>query len=298
VPKIVIPVDFAGVPAPLPELKQLAEKYGFKLLEDAAHAIGSTYVAEGQTHACGSCAHTDAAVFSFHPVKNITTGEGGAILTNDDRLARTLRKLANHGIERNPQGFRHPPFAEPNTDPGVQLAKSFPPWYHEMQSLGYNARTTDIQCALGLSQLRRLGSFKARRQEIVRKYNRALRPLEDREILVLPPWPADTDPCFHLYPLRLGANSPVGRDTLFETLRRKGIHCQIHYIPIYRQPFYQGRGRHEPADFPQTERYFEACISLPLFPDMNEAVFDRVLEALFSVLDPDGDRGAESLSQR
>ena len=163
-PKVVIPVDFAGVPADLPRFRALSDKYGIRVIEDAAHALGSRYTFEGKEYACGSCTHTDLAILSFHPVKTITTGEGGAILTNDEKLALRLRRLASHGIERDPSRL---------VTRRWSLSTGFPPWYHEMQDLGFNARITDIQCALGISQLKRLDEFKSKRQAIAKKYNDA-----------------------------------------------------------------------------------------------------------------------------
>jgi UDP-4-amino-4,6-dideoxy-N-acetyl-beta-L-altrosamine transaminase len=281
VPKVVIPVDFAGVPADLPQFRKLADKYGFKLIEDAAHAIGSTYTDNSDRHACGSCAHTDMAIFSFHPVKTITTGEGGAVLTNDDRLADEVRRLANQGVERRLSRFIDKDYA---SNPQIAAAK-VNGWYHEMQLLGFNGRITDIQCALGLSQLKRLGEFKARRQDIVRGYNRAFKELEVKKIVGLPPWPDGTEPCYHLYTLRLGPNCNIHRDVLFRILREKGIRCQIHYIPIYRQPFYQQKYGYLPERFPEAESYFASCLSLPLFPDMDEKAFRYIVEALLYWLD-------------
>lgn len=270
IPKVVIPVDFAGVPADLPRFRELSEKYGFRLIEDAAHAIGSGYNFEGRGYACGSCAHTDLAIFSFHPVKTITTGEGGAVLTNDNVLADKLRRLANHGVERDPKNF--------------VTRNSFPAWYHEMQDLGFNARITDIQSALGISQLKRLDEFKSKRQMITKKYNEAFDALESQEIVLRPPWPEDTDPCYHLYTLRLGAACKISRDDLFLALRNKGIYCQVHYIPIYRQPYYVDRFGVVPERFPETEKYFASCLSLPLFPDLDEATFDNVIAKILSLI--------------
>ncbi len=268
-PKVVIPVDFAGVPADLPRFRALSKRYGFSLIEDAAHAVGSTYTHQGTTYACASCAHTDLAVFSFHPVKTVTTGEGGAVLTNDPELARRLRLLADHGIERDPSRFvRSAPAA----------------YHHEMQALGFNARLTDIQCALGLSQLARLSTFKARRQEIVRQYNNAFKPLGQERKLLLPPWPDQTDPCFHLYTLGLGPEAGLTRDELFSLLHEKGILCQVHYIPIYRQPFYRERHPHDPGSFPRAERYYETCLSLPLFPGLGREEVRFVIETVLSLL--------------
>ncbi len=274
-PKVVIPVDFAGVPADLPRFRALADRHGFSLIEDAAHAIGSTYTHDGAIHACGSCAHTDLAILSFHPVKTVTTGEGGAVLTNNPDLAHRLQCLANHGIERDPERLMH----RPNSGTGP-----WAPWYHEMHHLGFNARLTDIHSALGLSQLKRLNEFKARRQQIARQYNNAFRSLAQEQKVLLPPWPENTDPCFHLYTLRLGTESTITRDELFNRLRDKGILCQVHYIPIYRQPFYQERYSCDPDSFPQAERYYETCLSLPLFPALQQEEVRFVIESVFSLL--------------
>ncbi len=275
IPKVVIPVDFAGVPADLPRFRSLADQYGFSLIEDAAHAIGSTYAHEGATHACGSCAHTDLAILSFHPVKTVTTGEGGAVLTNDSDLAHRLQCLANHGIERDPKHFTH----RPGSPAGL-----VPAWYHEMQTLGFNARLTDIHAALGLSQLTRLEAFKTRRQEIVRQYNHAFKPLEQEQQVLLPPWPDSTDPCFHLYPLRVGTEADLTREELFLRLQEKDILCQVHYIPIYRQPFYRERYGYDPGSFPQAERYYETCLSLPLFPGLTQEEVHLVIKSVLSLL--------------
>jgi len=275
VPNVVIPVDFAGVPAHLARFHELAERYDFSLIEDAAHAIGSAYTSNGITYACGSCAHTDLAILSFHPVKTITTGEGGAVLTNQDRLARRLRSFSNHGIEHDKERFKAS---------GAVFSGPAPAWYHEMQALGFNARITDLQCALGLSQLNRLEEFKARRQEIVRQYNKAFQSLEQEGKVLLPPWPNDTDPCFHLYTLRVGPESSLRRDELFHRLQEKGILCQVHYIPIYRQPYYQESYRYDPGSFPQAERYFQSCLSLPLFPGLEDESVRFVSETVISLL--------------
>ena len=273
IPKVVIPVDFAGVPADLPDFKRLSEKYGFKTIEDAAHSIGSSYHYKGKEYSCGSCAHTDMAVFSFHPVKTITTGEGGAILTNNNELALQMRRFANHGIERDSKAFVN--------DSGIDNRKDsngeYMLWYHEMQTLGINARITDVQCALGLSQLKRLPEFILLRQNLVSAYNKAFEDLSKNDLIMLPPWPANTDPCYHLYPIRLGRNCSTRRNDLFNWLHDKDIYAQIHYIPIYRQPYFKKRWSYKPEKFPETEEYFSRCISLPLFPDLSEEAFTRVV---------------------
>ncbi len=279
VPDVAIPVDFAGVPADLPRFKDLSRKYGFSLIEDAAHSIGSTYRYGGCEFACGSCEHTDLAIFSFHPVKTITTGEGGAILTNDPQIAEKLQMLANHGIQRNPEKYTGPGevFREAGQPAGAPMN-----WYHEMQLLGMNARLTDLQCALGLSQLEKLPVFKEKRKTLVERYNLAFKELAASQKVILPPWPQHSDPCCHLYPLRVGPASSVNRDALFNHLKSSGIFCQIHYIPIYRQPYYTNRYPYQPGDFPVAEAYFKTCLSLPLYPDLDDDSFDRVVTEIMA----------------
>ena len=277
IPTVVIPVDFAGVPADLPRLKKLADTYGFSLIEDAAHAIGSDYFYKGQRYACGGCAHTELAVFSFHPVKTITTGEGGAVLTNDDCLAETIRRLANHGIERDPSRFLLPNQAK-DSEESCRSDSPAPSWYHEMHSIGYNGRMTDIQASLGLSQLKRLKDFKQKRQQIVSTYNKAFSGLDNSQIAFIPPWPSETDPCQHLYPLRLGPNCQRKRVDLINHLKKHKIYSQIHYIPIYRQPYYRKRFGYNEDRFPEAEKYFTSCLSLPLFAGLDDQMQQKVID--------------------
>jgi UDP-4-amino-4,6-dideoxy-N-acetyl-beta-L-altrosamine transaminase len=264
VPKVVIPVDFAGVPADLPAIHALSKRFGFRTIEDAAHSLGSTYAKDGKTYQCGSCAHSDLAIFSFHPVKTITTGEGGAVLTNDKQLAEKLILFRSHGMTKDPK----------------IITRNDGPWYYEMHELGYNYRITDIQCGLGLSQLNRLDEFKKRRQEIVRMYNTNF---SDKPGLLLPPWPADTDPCFHLYPIRFKAGSKM-RLRAFEELKKQDIHAQVHYMPVYWQPYYRDKYGYAPGKCPMSEKYYEGCLSLPLYPGMSDedaqAVIDTVISSL------------------
>jgi dTDP-4-amino-4,6-dideoxygalactose transaminase len=272
------------VPADLPRFRRLAEAYGFFLIEDAAHGIGSTYTFEGKTYACGSCAHTDLAIFSFHPVKTITTGEGGAVLTNRDELAQKVRRLSSHGIERDPESFINKDLAFSVQEESTVGEKQLNPWYHEMHDLGFNSRSTDLQCALGLSQLKRLDYFKSRRQEIFKAYTDAFSDLGAKKVVVLPPWPEETDPCFHLFPLRLGTESCVKRDDLFRSLRGRNINCQVHYIPIYRQPYYKVEFEQKTQLFPEAENYFWNCLSLPLYPGLGPSEHSKVCEQIRTCL--------------
>ena len=262
-PQLVIPVDFAGTPADLPAIKSLADRFGFAVIEDAAHAIGSVYTHGGKNYACGSCTHSDLAIFSFHPAKTVTSGEGGAILTNDDELARRLRTLRNHGMTKTPE-----------------LSASLGPWYYEMDTLGFNYRITDIQCALGISQLKRLEEHKTLRQKIVRIYNRAFEK-EDR--LILPPEALEKTACPHLYPIQLRGGSSV-RGQVYHGLAEENIFCQVHYIPIYFQPYYARKYGYAPGKCPHAETYYSRCLSLPLFPSLDTGDTHRVVDKLLDLI--------------
>ena len=268
VPRVVIPVDFSGIAADLPRFKALSRKFGFSIIEDAAHAIGSTYTFEGKTYACGSCAHSDMAIFSFHPVKTITTGEGGAILTNDDDLANKLRILRSHGMVKSQDQNQY------------QDTASDDPWYYEMETLGYNYRITDFQCALGLSQLERLPQFKACRNQIVTMYNQAFGAHNQ---LILPPKELTNEACPHLYPIQL-AKGEDARRAMYHALKCLGIYCQIHYIPIYWQPYYANKYGYTKGKCPRAETYYSRTLSLPLYPGMTETQVQRVIEAVLTNL--------------
>lgn len=260
VPKIVIPVDFAGIPADLPAIHALSKKYGFCTIEDAAHSIGSSYEWNGHQISCGACVHSDLAIFSFHPVKTITTGEGGAVLTNDDKMAEHIRLMRSHGIERRSD----------------LLTKNDGPWYHEMTDLSYNCRITDFQCALGKSQLKRLQFFKERRQEIVDSYNKAFVAFDE---LKLPPRPAGSSVCYHLYTLQFKDGSQKRYD-VFQKLWKVKIYCQIHYIPVYWQPYYRKKYGYPTGKCPNAERYYAQCLSLPLYPALSDDEVDYIIESV------------------
>jgi len=257
-PKVVIPVHFAGVSCDMREVSRLAVKYGFMVIEDASHAIGGRY----EEWPVGSCKFSDITVFSFHPVKTITTGEGGMALTNNSALANQMRNIRSHGITRDEQKM---------TD------YSHGPWYYQMIALGFNYRMTDIQAALGLSQLQRLDQFVKNRNQLAARY---VRLLVDKEIskheiswqLV----PNTVFSAYHLMVIRLPANH---RRTVFEFLRMRGIDVGVHYIPIHLQPYYQALGFFV-GQFPEAERHYSECISLPLFPNLPEEKVDEVIDAL------------------
>ena len=255
--RAIIAVDYTGQPADLAELRALADTHGLLLIEDAAHSLGATY----QGKRVGSIA--DLTTFSLHPVKQITTGEGGMITTSDDELARRLRLFRNHGIssdhrQREAQGS----------------------WFYEMLDLGYNYRLTDIQCALGLSQLRRLEEWVERRQAIAERYDAAFREARVRPVVMKP----DRRSSWHLYVVRLElAALSAGRAEVFRALRDAGIGVNVHYIPVHFHPYYQSLGWKKGA-FPISEDAYERLITLPLFPAMSDADVSRVIEAVTTVL--------------
>jgi len=267
--KALIPVDFGGQPADLPRIHELARRHGALVIEDAAHSLGATYEHDGKTFRAGDCAHADMAILSFHPVKHITTGEGGAITTNDERLYKRLRDLRTHGITKDPQ----------------ILERNDGPWYYEQYLLGYNYRITDLQCALGVSQLKRLDAFVKRRREIAALYDELLpRLAEHYTPLGKLPGRASS---YHLYIVRVNArdgesidDTNARRRRIFEGLHARNIRVQVHYIPVPWQPFYRRNFGFQFGEFPNAERYYAGCISLPMFPKMSDADVHRVVDAL------------------
>lgn len=255
-PQLVIPVDFAGQPCDLREIRALADQYGFRILEDASHATGASYLGQPT----GS-AHADATVFSFHAVKIVTTGEGGMVTTQDAELAAKVRSLRSHGITRDAQAFEYP--AE-----GA--------WYYEQHALGFNARMTEMQAALGLSQLKRLDDMQARREALAQRYDALLADLPLRCPTLLP----QRRSAWHLYAVELDAQrTERSRAEVFQALRAADIGVNVHYIPIHTQPYYRRLG-FKPGDFPAAERYYAQALSLPLFPAMTHAQQDRVVDCL------------------
>jgi UDP-4-amino-4,6-dideoxy-N-acetyl-beta-L-altrosamine transaminase len=258
-PHVVIPVDFSGLSCDYVELRQLADAYGFKILEDASHAVGATYrglPVGGQL--------VDAAVFSFHAVKIVTTAEGGMVVTRDPQIAHRLRLLRSHGITRAAEEFSLP--AE-----GA--------WYYEQKLLGFNYRMTDIQAALGCVQLDRLDELRRRRCELAQSYDVLLRDLPLIRPLVMP----DRESSHHLYVVELDATCRKTRAEVFAELRDAGIGVNVHYIPIHLQPFYRARG-FAPGDFPASERYYGRALSIPLFPGMSSEQQTTVADTLARIL--------------
>lgn len=256
-PKVVVPVHLCGQPCDMRAIHVLSERFGFKIIEDASHAIGGKYLSEP----IGNCRYSDITVFSFHPVKIITTAEGGMAVTNDDKLAEKMGLLRSHGITRTPS----------------LMTKSMDgPWYYQQVALGYNYRMTDLQGALGASQMRRLEQYVARRHEIARRYDELLQSLP-----ITTPWQhPDGYSGLHLYVIRLQIEK-IERTHLqvFEFLRSKEILVNLHYIPVHTQPYYQRMGFKE-GKYPEAERYYSEAISIPMYPKLTEDQQDHVINAL------------------
>jgi len=256
-PKVVIPVHLCGQPCDMAGIHALSQRYGFKIIEDASHAIGGKYKGEP----IGNCRYSDITVFSFHPVKIITTGEGGMALTNDAQLVKRMQLLRSHGITRDTADMTHAPDG---------------PWYYQQIELGFNYRMTDLQAALGLSQMQRLGEFVTRRHVIAKRYEQLLSALP-----VITPWQhPDGYSGLHLYVIRLKL-AEIGKThrQVFEALRAAGIGVNLHYIPVHRQPYYEGLG-FKAGYCPEAEQYYAEAISLPMYPNLTEAQQDKVIESL------------------
>ncbi len=256
-PKVVIPVHLCGQPCDMAGIHALAQRYGFKIIEDASHAIGGQY----RGHPIGNCNYSDITVFSFHPVKIITTGEGGMALTNDAQLAKRMQLLRSHGITR---------------EANEMTQASDGPWYYQQIELGFNYRMTDLQAALGISQMHRLDEFIARRHALAERYDNKLAAFP-----IVTPWQhPDSYSGRHLYVIRLKTDLITkSHREVFEALRAADIGVNVHYIPVYRQPYYENLG-FKPGHCPEAEHYYSEAISLPMYPALTEAQQDRVIAAL------------------
>lgn len=257
-PDVVMPVHFGGEPCDMPAIGALARRYGFRVIEDASHAIGARCGAG----AVGACDHSDVAVFSFHPVKIVTTGEGGMAVTNDDGLAAAMARLRTHGVTR---------------DEAVYEGEPDGPWSYQQIELGLNYRMTELQSALGVAQMARLGDFIDRRHALAARYDAAF---ADAPLIAQTRGAANRS-ALHLYVVRL--NDADRRREVFEALRAAGIGVNVHYIPIHTQPYYRRLG-FKPGDFPNAEGYYAGAISLPMFPTLTEADQDYVIRTLLGLL--------------
>ena len=259
-PKIIVAVHFAGQPCDMLSIHTLACEYGVHLIEDAAHAIGGSY----HGHAIGNTEYSDICTFSFHPVKTMTTGEGGAALCNSEVLDQRMRQFACHGITRDTEALDFTPDGA---------------WYYEQQSLGMNFRLSDLQAALGIVQLGRLPGFVEKRRELVARYHQLLAGLP----LVLPSEQENVTSAWHLYVIELTRDDASYRQKVFDFLRANNIGVNVHYIPIHLQPYYRNQG-FGVGDFPVAETYYRSSITLPLYPDLSFAQQDEVVNVLIEAL--------------
>jgi len=259
-PKVVIPVHFAGQPCDMARIHALSIQYQFSIIEDASHAVGASY----QKHKIGYCEYSDICIFSFHPVKIITTAEGGLALTNNTDIASRMRQFACHGTTRIKDEFTDQEQGD---------------WYYEQEYLGYNYRMTEMQAALGLSQLSKLDGFIEQRHRLFENYSTLLNSLD----ITLPQLSSDSVSALHLYPICLSPNLVPFRKQIFQALREEGIGVQVHYIPIHTQPYYQKLG-FSWGNFPISENYYLSCFSLPLYSTLSFEQQDRVKQVLEDTL--------------
>ncbi len=258
--RVIIPVHFAGHPCDIKKISAIAKKHKLAVIEDACHALGSKYYGKK----IGSCRYSDMSVLSFHAVKHITTGEGGAVLTNNEKLYKKLASLRTHGIVRDK----------------LQAAR-IGAWYYEMRDLGYNYRITDFQCALGISQIKKLPAFIKSRRKIVKIYNEAFLRIPGISSLNKQPW---ADPSYHIYVIRVDAKKAgISRKDLFNQFRNNNILVNVHYLPVYRHPYYKRSG-YKNTFCKNAEGYYKEAITLPLYPHMKMRDADKVVKVLLSAI--------------
>lgn len=241
-PKVLIVVHYSGISCDMEAIAKLCQPYDIKIIEDASHAIGGKY----QNKIIGNCQHSDCTIFSFHPVKIITSGEGGMVVTNNEQLAQQMKLFSSHGITKS-------------------STQSAEPWLYQQQTLGFNYRLSDIHAALGLSQLSKLDSFVEQRNKIAQIYNKELSPLPIKLLSV----PNNSMSAWHIYVIKLTEQSKITREELFNKLHQAGIGCQVHYIPVHTHPYYRNLG-FDWGQFPNAEKFYQNCLTIPLFPSLEE----------------------------
>jgi perosamine synthetase len=262
--KAILPVHFAGLPCDMPVISRIARKNELFVIEDACHALGAQYEYRGKWIKVGSCKHSDVTIFSFHPVKHITTGEGGAITTNNKKIYEKLCALRTHGVYKN-----------------KKMTQKKELWYYEMRELGFNYRITDFQCAIGISQLKKLDSFIKKRREIVAEYGRSFK---DNNFFDLPVETGKTKSSWHLYSIKLKDKYVCHRMEIVKKLRNLDIGTQVHYIPVHVQPYYRENLGYKPRDYPISEDYYNRAISFPLYPKMSSDEIRYVIECIKGVV--------------
>lgn len=266
--KAVVPVHYAGHPARMEEIRSVAEARGAMVIEDACHALGARWKdSEGRWQVVGSCSHSDMAVMSFHPVKSITSAEGGVVTTNDRWLYERLKELRNHGVTRDPERF---------------VYHGGGPWYYEMQYLGFNYRLSELHAALGANQMKKLDRFVSRRREIAAVYDRLF---SAHSFVAAPAEKEWARSACHLYPVRVDFKGlGVKKTDFFEEMKRAGVSPQVHYIPVHLQPYYRKCFGFKPGDFPGAEAFYANEVSLPIYPTLTDEEVGTVVEALISTM--------------
>lgn len=261
-PRVVVPVHLAGQSCEMDKIYKLSQKYGFKVIEDASHAIGADY----KETKVGCCKYSDMTVFSFHPVKIVTTGEGGMVLTNDKDLYEKLVLYRSHGITR---------------DPKLMTGTADGPWYYQQIELGFNYRMTDMQAALGYSQMQKVDEFVSRRRYLAKRYDELLKNINN---IQLPYQNDDTDSSWHLYVVRADfSKMSKTKQQIFDGMKDRGICLNLHYIPVHTQPYYQKQGFKD-GDFPNSEKYYEEAFTLPLYYSLTDEQQDYIVKNLVEVL--------------
>ena len=276
--KAIVPIDYTGQPCDIDPINEIAKRHGIAVIQDSAHALGAEY----KSSPVGAL--SDMSIFSFHPVKHIAMGEGGLVATNDEELAARIRLFRTHGISNEPSMMQlQDQAADRASDKTRDMnGPEKAPWYYEMQALGFNYRITDIQCALGTSQLKKLDKFLQRRREIASAYNDAF---SQSPLLTIPFQEADRQSAWHLYMLRLNLDKMTKtRRQVFDDLRSSGIGVHVHYIPVHLLTYYRDRYGHGRGDFPEAESYYDSALTIPMFPAMTDDEVDRVISTVIEVV--------------